>query len=130
MRPLDPQMFDELCPSTLLPFRIGDKWGALILRCLEDGPRRYCELRIPLARITPKVMTQSLRTLERMGMVARAIEGRRVNYELTGLGRSVLAPLNVMCAWTTEHFEELLDAYDPDEDARAHDRPGSLLWSE
>ncbi|MCX4094237.1 winged helix-turn-helix transcriptional regulator [Nocardia sp. alder85J] len=114
MPPLDPQMFDDLCPSTLSPIRIGDKWGALLVRCLESGPRRYSELRIPLARITPKVMTQSLRILEQRGFVAREIDGRRVTYALTPLGRSLLEPLNALCAWTDEHWTELVDAYDPD----------------
>ncbi|WP_019929861.1 helix-turn-helix domain-containing protein [Nocardia sp. BMG111209] len=114
MRPLDPQMFDDLCPSTLSPVRIGDKWGALLVRCLADGPRRYSELRIPLARITPKAMTHSLRTLERLGLVARDIDGRRVTYALTPLGRSLLTPLNAMCAWSDEHWTELVDAYDPE----------------
>ncbi|MGV9678295.1 winged helix-turn-helix transcriptional regulator [Nocardia sp. NPDC003482] len=116
MSHLDPQMFDEVCPSSVLPFKIGDKWGALLLWCLADGPRRYSELRVPLARITPKVMTQSLRTLERMGLVTRTVEGRAVSYELTALGRSVLEPLKVICAWTTEHYEEPLDVYDPDDE--------------
>ncbi|WP_036567780.1 helix-turn-helix domain-containing protein [Nocardia sp. BMG51109] len=113
MRPLDPQMFDELCPSALTPIRIGDKWGALIVVCLADGPRRYSELRIPLARITPKVMTQSLRTLERLGLVARTVEGRQVTYELTVLGVSMLEPLRAICAWAEEHWDELVDATDP-----------------
>ncbi|RDI48929.1 winged helix-turn-helix transcriptional regulator [Nocardia mexicana] len=113
MRPLDPQMFDELCPSGLSPIRIGDKWGALIVACLADGPRRYSELRIPLARITPKVMTQSLRTLERLGLVARTVEGRQVTYELTTLGYSILVPLQAICEWAQQHWDELLDAADP-----------------
>ncbi len=110
-------MFDELCPSGLSPIRIGDKWGALIVACLSDGPRRYSELRIPLARITPKVMTQSLRTLERLGLVTRSVEGRQVTYDLTPLGRSMLEPLRAICDWAAEHWDELVDAVDPDEPA-------------
>jgi hypothetical protein len=52
--PLPPDMFDELCPSSLLPFRFGDKWAALVIRCLEDGPRRFSELRVPLHHATPR----------------------------------------------------------------------------
>ncbi len=59
--PLPPDLFDELCPSSLVPFRFGDKWAPMVLRCLDDGPRRYSELRVPLGRVTPKVLTQSLR---------------------------------------------------------------------
>jgi len=98
----------------LLPFRIGaDKWAGLVIRCLEDGPRRFSELRVPLARVSPKVLTQSLRTLERDGFVLRTEYDepvRRVTYELTELGRSLLGPIRAVCEWTSEHWDELLDA--------------------
>jgi DNA-binding HxlR family transcriptional regulator len=114
MEALRADMFEEICPSTLLPFRIGgDKWAALVLRCLEDGPRRFSELRVPLARVTPKVLTQSLRALERDGFVRRieyAEPVRRVTYELTDLGRSLLEPMRVMCEWAGDHWDELLEA--------------------
>jgi DNA-binding HxlR family transcriptional regulator len=107
-------MFEEICPSTLLPFRIGgDKWAALVIACLEDGPRRYSELRVPLARVSPKVLTQSLRTLERDGFILRTQYDepvRRVTYELTELGRSLLEPMRIMCEWASDHWDELLDA--------------------
>jgi hypothetical protein len=54
-----------------------------------------------------------LRNLERDGLVERCIAGRAVLYALTPLGRSLLEPLDVLCAWTAEHWEELLDARDP-----------------
>ncbi|MFF0338648.1 winged helix-turn-helix transcriptional regulator [Kribbella sp. NPDC004875] len=114
MEALRADMFEEICPSSLLPFRVGgDKWAALVLRCLEDGPRRYSELRVPLARVSPKMLTQSLRSLERDGFVRRteyAEPVRRVTYELTDLGRSLLEPLRVFCGWAEEHWDELLDA--------------------
>jgi DNA-binding HxlR family transcriptional regulator len=114
MEALRADMFEEICPSSLLPFRVGgDKWAALVLRCLEDGPRRYSELRIPLARVSPKMLTQSLRSLERDGFVRRteyAEPVRRVTYELTDLGRSLLEPLRAFCVWAEEHWDELLDA--------------------
>lgn len=112
-RPLPPDMFDELCPSSLLPFRFGDKWAALVIHCLEHGPRRFSELRVPLRRVTPKVLTQSLRGLERDGLVSRTVlAGRepRVEYALTPLGRSMLEPMEAACAWAAEHWDELLDA--------------------
>ncbi|ACZ90320.1 winged helix-turn-helix transcriptional regulator [Streptosporangium roseum] len=112
-QPLPPDMFDELCPSSLLPFRFGDKWAALVIRCLEDGPRRFSELRVPLRRVTPKVLTQSLRGLERDGLVSRTAHAAprpRVEYALTPLGHSMLEPLEAVYAWATEHWDELLDA--------------------
>ncbi|ONM46193.1 winged helix-turn-helix transcriptional regulator [Nocardia donostiensis] len=113
-QPLSRDMFDELCPSSLLPFRFGgNKWAPLVMRCLEDGPRRYSELRVPLHRVTPKVLTQALRGLERDGLISRAeYPGPvlRVEYALTPLGRSMLEPLYAACAWATDHWDELLDA--------------------
>ncbi len=112
-QPLPADLFDELCPSPLVPFRFGDKWAALIIRCLEDGPRRFSELRVPLHRVTPKVLTQSLRGLERGGLVSRTVHDDprpRVEYALTPLGRSMLEPLEAACAWAADHRDELLDA--------------------
>ncbi|GLV87778.1 hypothetical protein Slala03_74670 [Streptomyces lavendulae subsp. lavendulae] len=111
--PLPADLFDELCPPSLLPFRFGDKWASMVLRCLEDGPRRYSELRVPLSRVTPKALTQSLRGLERNGFVSRTVHADRklrVEYALTPLGRSVLEPLAAACRWTADHWDELLDA--------------------
>lgn len=116
-QPLPADLFDELCPSALLPFRFGDKWAALVLRCLEDGPRRFSELRVPLHRVTPKVLTQSLRGLERDGFVTRTVHATArpaVEYALTPLGRSMLEPLAAACAWAAEHWDELLDARERD----------------
>jgi DNA-binding HxlR family transcriptional regulator len=113
--PLPADMFDEVCPSALLPFRFGDKWAPLVMRCLEHGPRRFSELRVPLHRVTPKVLTQSLRGLERRGFVVRTVHAdpkHGVEYALTPLGRSMLEPLNAACAWAAEHWDELLDAHE------------------
>jgi DNA-binding HxlR family transcriptional regulator len=112
-KPLDPDMFDPVCPSDLSPIRFGDKWAGLIIRCLEDGPRRFSELRVPLRGITAKVLSQSLRGLERDGLVRRTASAepvRRVDYELTPLGRSLLEPIAAVCAWGEQHWDELLDA--------------------
>ncbi|MGY1499960.1 winged helix-turn-helix transcriptional regulator [Streptomyces sp. QTS52] len=111
--PLPTDLFDELCPSPLLPFRFGDKWASMVLRCLDDGPRRYSELRVPLRRVTPKALTQSLRSLEQNGFVSRTVHADpklRVEYALTPLGRSTLEPLAAACQWAAEHWDELLDA--------------------
>jgi DNA-binding HxlR family transcriptional regulator len=113
LEPLSPDMFDPVCPSSMSPIRVGDKWGALIIRCLEDGPRRFSELRVPLRGITAKVLTQSLRGLERDGLITRTAHTdaiRRVDYALTPLGRSMLVPLAAVCAWADENWDRLLDA--------------------
>ncbi|MFI2712913.1 winged helix-turn-helix transcriptional regulator [Micromonospora sp. NPDC018662] len=123
--PLPADMFDELCPSSLNPIRFGDKWAALIIRCLDGGPRRFSELRVPLRRVTPKVLTQSLRALERDGLVRRTVHAGRaahVEYELTPVGRSMLEPIAVACAWTERHWDALLDARESYDNATRHHR--------
>ncbi|TWD81046.1 HxlR family transcriptional regulator [Kribbella amoyensis] len=114
MEPLRADMFEEICPSSLNPVRFGrDKWAGLVIRCLEDGPRRFSELRVPLHRLTPKALTRSLRLLEQDGLITRteyAEPVRRVVYELTPLGRSLLEPMRVACEWTAAHWDALLDA--------------------
>ncbi|MEU3527928.1 helix-turn-helix domain-containing protein [Streptomyces sp. NPDC038707] len=125
--PLPADMFDEVCPSSLTPIRFGDKWAALVIRCLEQGPRRFSELRVPLRRVTPKVLTQSLRSLERDGLVKRTVHAQgapHVEYELTSLGRSLLGPIAVACAWAEQHWEELLEARESYDDATRLDRTG------
>jgi DNA-binding HxlR family transcriptional regulator len=111
--PLDPEMFDPLCPSGLMPIRVGDKWAGMIVQCLEGGPRRFSELRVPLRNITPKVLTQSLRALERDGFVIRTVHtgpARDVRYELTPPGRSLLDLVEAARAWAESHLDELIDA--------------------
>ncbi|MEU4238387.1 helix-turn-helix domain-containing protein [Actinoplanes sp. NPDC026619] len=111
--PLDPEMFDPVCPSDLSPIRVGDKWAGMIVRCLEHGPRRFSELRVPMRGVTAKALTKSLRTLERDGLVHRASHPgpvRRVDYALTPLGRSLIEPMAAACAWAQEHWAELIDA--------------------
>ena len=76
VQPLPRDLFDEICPSALSPIRMGDKWAPLVLRCLEDGPRRFSELRVPMHRTSAKELTRSLRNLERDGMVQRTAAGR------------------------------------------------------
>lgn len=126
-QPLPADMFDELCPSSLNPIRFGGKWAPLIIRCLEHGPRRFSELRVPLRRVTPKVLTESLRALERDGLVKRSVYAGltpHVEYELTSVGRSMLEPMAVACAWVERHWDELLDARESYDDGMRLDHSG------
>lgn len=111
-QPLDPAMFDDCAPVNP-PVRIGDKWTAKIIICLRAGRRRFSELQVPLRGITPKVLTESLRAMERDGMISRTVYAeipQRVEYELTALGHSLLEPMAACCAWTRAHLSELLDS--------------------
>lgn len=110
---LDPEMFPPSCPSSAVPFRIGDKWTAMVVRCLERGPRRFTELRVPLRRVTPKVLTETLRAMERDGLVTRTAHDEnppRVEYELTELGRSLLPLIDAVRAWNERNLDALLHA--------------------
>ena len=111
--PLDPALFADCSDHTYLPVRVGEKWTAKILVCLRDGPRRFSELRVPLAPVTPKVLTASLRAMERDGLVTRTAHAEippRVEYELTPLGHSLFQPLAASCSWNAAHGEELARA--------------------
>lgn len=113
MEPLQPDMFHPACPSSVTPIRIGDKWSAMIILCLEHGPRRFSEIRVPLRTATPKVLTQTLRALERDGMITRTVYAEvppRVEYELTALGRTLLGLVAVCRQWANDHMSTLLAA--------------------
>lgn len=117
--PLDPDMFTD-CAQVAAPMRIGAKWTAKIITCLEAGPRRFSELQVPLRDITPKVLTESLQALERDGMITRTAYPEipaRVEYALTPLGRTLFEPMAAQCAWTREHLPELLAAREAHENA-------------
>jgi DNA-binding HxlR family transcriptional regulator len=110
---LDPDMFAPECPSRMMPLQIGDKWTAMIVICLEHGPRRFGELLVPLRSITKKVLAETLRAMERDGMVTRTeypANPPHVEYELTALGRSLLTLIDAARDWCREHLPELAEA--------------------
>lgn len=99
-------MPDDICPIDEFLRRIGGRWKAPILWHLMAGPRRFNDLKRQVPLATQKVFTQQLRDLQRDGLVSRKVlEGPplRVEYALTGLGRSVEAVLIAMHAWADEH---------------------------
>ena len=96
-----------------MPMRMNIKWATKIMACLRGGPRRFTELRVPLQGITAKVLTESLRSMERDGIVSRTVHPgvpHHVEYGLTDLGRSLLAPIDAWCGWAEEHLDDLLGA--------------------
>ncbi|MGI5237681.1 winged helix-turn-helix transcriptional regulator [Dactylosporangium sp. CA-139066] len=108
--PLPPDLFDPACPSAVTPFQIGDKWGGMVLVCLADGPRRFGELRVPLHRVSAKVLTETLRALERDGMITRTEYDEmppRVEYAITDLGRTLFPAIEACRAWAAEHLPAL-----------------------
>ncbi|WP_078600508.1 winged helix-turn-helix transcriptional regulator [Streptomyces violens] len=91
-----------LCPGRAVFELLANKWTGLAITALEDGPRRFGELRRKLEGVSPKVLTQTLRRLEDHGLVLRTVYAEvppRVEYELTPLGRSALEPLAHLRTW-------------------------------
>ena len=110
--------FLAACPSRQVMATIGDKWSGLIVNALADGPRRHGELRNRITGASQKMLTQTLRTLERDGMVTRTVTPTvpvRVDYELTELGLRLLPVLRAVKNWSETHIQEIQtarDAYD------------------
>jgi DNA-binding HxlR family transcriptional regulator len=101
------------CPSRTSLARIANKWTAMVVIALSDGRMRFGDLRTVVEGISGKVLTETLRDLERDGLVARHAYAEmppRVEYELTALGRTLHAPLRVLSRWAEEHIEEVLAA--------------------
>jgi DNA-binding HxlR family transcriptional regulator len=101
------------CPSRTSLARIANKWTAMVVIALSDGKLRFGDLRTVVDGISGKVLTDTLRDLERDGLVARHVYAEmppRVEYELTVLGRTLHAPLQALGRWAEEHIEEVLAA--------------------
>ncbi|MEV5716796.1 helix-turn-helix domain-containing protein [Amycolatopsis mediterranei] len=93
--------------------RLDNKWTAMVVIALGRGSRRFGELRTKVEGISAKVLTETLRSLERDGLVVRHVHSEmppRVEYELTELGRTLHAPLQAIGRWAEEHAEEVLTA--------------------
>jgi DNA-binding HxlR family transcriptional regulator len=110
----DPQdAFGAACQTRDLFAAISNKWIGLILVALADGPKRYSELQKVIEGISQKMLTQSLRLLERDGLVTRTVipsSPVRVDYEITPLGRSLMTVMAAMKQWAEAHVDEVLEA--------------------
>ena len=106
-------VFDVNCPSRLVLDRIAEKWTGLVILVLGDGTLRFGELRERIGGVAPKVLTQTLRGLERDGLVTRKVYAEvppRVEYTLTDLGRSLREPLAVVQAWAEDNVSKVMAA--------------------
>ena len=109
---LPPDAFARECASRVVLDRIGDRWTVLIVVALSEGPVRFSQLRSRIEGITPKVLTQTLRALERDGLVTRTVFAEvppRVEYELTDLGRDLRAPIDAIRIWAEEHAARIVE---------------------
>ena len=98
--------------STLLA-RIGDKWTVLVVSTLGDGSRRFNELRREIPSVSQRMLTLTLRNLERDGVVSRTVTPSippRVDYELTELGHSLLKPVTALSQWALDNVGAIHEA--------------------
>jgi DNA-binding HxlR family transcriptional regulator len=105
-----PNVLDQNCESRQALERIADKWTCLIVYALLDGPRRHGELRRTIQGISQKMLTQTLRSLETDGLVARRVIDvipPHVEYSLTPLGETLSDPLVAICRWAMDHLPEV-----------------------
>jgi len=117
------------CASRTVLVALANKWTCLLVSALGDGPVRFGGLRRQLDGITQKSLTQTLRTMERDGLVLRTVYPTippRVDYELTDLGRSVIALMAGIKSWSEQHVEEILAARERF-DQRAAEEPQPVL---
>jgi DNA-binding HxlR family transcriptional regulator len=110
--------FMAVCPSRQVFGLIADKWAGLLISALADGSQRHGELRRRITGISQKMLTQTLRELERDGIVSRTVTASvpvRVDYELTPLGQSLAPVLTTLKRWAESHIAQIWaarDAYD------------------
>ena len=103
--------FDPNCPTRVVLDRIGDKWTVLVIGALAERPLRFTELRHRVGGVAPKVLTQTLRAMERDGLVTRTVFAQvppRVDYALTDLGHSLGGPISVLTDWAETHVGAIL----------------------
>jgi DNA-binding HxlR family transcriptional regulator len=113
----------ESCkPVSEILQRIGDKWSVLVVMQLSDGPRRFSEIRRGMLGVSQRMLTLTLRGLERDGLISRTVTPSsppRVDYALTPLGRSLQAPVVALGQWAVTHRPQI-EAARQAFDAREH----------
>ncbi len=120
--------FMAKCPSRKVLDVLANKWTLLVVAALRDGSMRFGELRRRLDGITQKMLSQTLRTLERNGLVTRTVSPTippKVEYELTELGTSVSRLLDAIRAWSEDHLADILTAQE-EYDRRASQEPAPV----
>lgn len=101
------------CPSRQLLDTLANKWVCLVLAALDGGPQRHGELARRIAGVSQKMLTQTLRSLERDGLVSRTVTAAvpvRVDYELTALGEDLGSVVRELKRWAERHMPAVLEA--------------------
>jgi DNA-binding HxlR family transcriptional regulator len=110
---VEADLLDRNCPSRQVLDRIGDRWSTLVIIVLRDGPKRFGQLAATIDGVSQKMLTQTLRGLERDGLVTRTVHPvvpPRVDYALTELGHSLLDAVSALHTWATTHIDDVLRA--------------------
>jgi DNA-binding HxlR family transcriptional regulator len=105
--------YQQNCPTRMVLNRIADKWAVLILGVLQDEPTRFNQLRREIEGVSQKVLSQTLRKLERDGLVLRTVIPTTpvaVEYAITPLGRTLASTVEAIRAWSEAHIEDVLEA--------------------
>ena len=108
------------CPSRTSLAKIANKWTAMIVIALSDGPLRFKAVSRAVDGISGKVLAETLRDLQRDGIVARTAYDEmppRVEYELTALGQTLREPLTALGRWAEEHIQDVINARDSYDDS-------------
>jgi DNA-binding HxlR family transcriptional regulator len=108
-----PNVYDASCPARHVLDIIADKWATLIIVLLKDQPLRFAALQRKIGGISQKMLTQTLRGLERDGLVQRTVYAEvppRVEYALTPLGLTLCGPLGAIIGWTEENIDAVVTA--------------------
>ncbi|HNB27305.1 MAG TPA: helix-turn-helix domain-containing protein [Alphaproteobacteria bacterium] len=106
MRPSKKHLSENCQAVSQVLSRVGDKWSVLVVSILGRGPMRFNELKRTVNGISQRMLTLTLRALERDGLVTRTVFPSvppRVDYDLTALGRSLLVPVSALAAWAIDH---------------------------
>jgi DNA-binding HxlR family transcriptional regulator len=108
-------VYNERCPTRVVLDRIADKWTVLIVGALDDRTKRFGELRRQIGGVSQKMLTQTLRGLERDGIVTRMVYASvppKVEYSLTELGRTLVGILEAIREWSEKNIQDVLKARD------------------
>ena len=102
------------CPSRTVMRHLTDRWTPLIVAVLSEQPvARFGELKVSIQGVSPKVLTQTLRSMERDGLVERRVTASippRVDYELTALGMTLIEPMSALRHWAQDNMQAVLEA--------------------
>jgi DNA-binding HxlR family transcriptional regulator len=115
MSKIEPDVFNANCDSRQVLALLADRWSMLAIYALRHGARRHGELKRTIGGISQKMLTQTLRSLARDGIVCRRAYPQvpaRVEYSLTPLGRTLLEPLGAICVWAERHLPQVRAARD------------------